>query len=57
MGFLAPIMLLGGVFLALPIIIHLMGRRRAKVVHFAAMDFLFSSRSVFTKYNFHAPLH
>lgn len=43
MGFLAPLMLLGGVFLLLPIVIHLMGRRRAKVVPFAAMDFLFSS--------------
>lgn len=50
MGFLAPLMLLGGVFLALPIIIHLMGRRRAKVVHFAAMDFLFSSKRRTARY-------
>lgn len=40
MEFLAPIMLLGGLGLAIPIIIHLIGRRRARIVRFAAMDFL-----------------
>ena len=50
MSFLAPTMLLGAIFLAMPVIIHLMGRRRAKVVHFAAMDFLFDSRRRTARY-------
>ena len=40
MSFLAPLMLLGALGLAIPIAIHLIGRRRAKVVRFAAIDFL-----------------
>lgn len=44
MDFLAPGMLIGAVFLALPIIVHMIGRQRAKVVQFAAMDFLLGSK-------------
>lgn len=44
MEFLAPLMLVGAAFVAMPVIIHLIGRRRAKVVRFAAMDFLLGSR-------------
>lgn len=40
MGFLAPIMLMGALGALVPIIIHLIGRRRARVVRFAAFDFL-----------------
>ncbi len=40
MEFLAPLMLLGTVGIAVPIVIHLIGRRRARVVRFAALDFL-----------------
>jgi hypothetical protein len=43
MSFLAPFMLLGLLGAAVPIVIHLIGRRRAKVVRFAAMDFLLGS--------------
>src|SRR3954470_5126775 len=44
MGFLAPLMLVGITALAVPIAIHLIGRRRARVVTFAALDFLMATR-------------
>ena len=44
MGFLAPIMLVGIIALAVPIAIHLIGRRRARVVKFAALDFLLATK-------------
>ncbi|MEZ4399478.1 MAG: BatA domain-containing protein [Kofleriaceae bacterium] len=44
MSFLAPLMLVGLVGLAIPVVIHLIGRRRATVVKFAALQFLFGSR-------------
>src|SRR6476469_2176429 len=44
MGFLAPLMLVGITALAVPIAIHLIGRRRARVVKFAALDFLMASK-------------
>jgi hypothetical protein len=40
MDFLAPMMLIGALGAAVPIVIHLIGRRRAPVKKFAAMDFL-----------------
>jgi hypothetical protein len=43
MSFLAPFMLLGLLGAAVPIWIHLRGRRRAPIVRFAAMDFLLGS--------------
>ncbi len=43
MDFLAPLMLVGLGGAAVPIVIHLIGRRRAPVRRFAAMDFLFGS--------------
>ena len=44
MGFLAPLMLLGVLALAVPIAIHLIGRRRARIVKFAALDFLLATK-------------
>ena len=44
MWFVAPLMLVGLVALAVPIAIHLIGRRRARVVKFAALDFLLATR-------------
>jgi hypothetical protein len=44
MGFLAPLMLAGLAAIAVPIAIHLIGRQRAKVVKFAALDFLMSTK-------------
>src|SRR6185436_19889709 len=44
MGFLAPLMLVGIAALAVPIAIHLIGRQRAKVVKFAALDFLLATK-------------
>ncbi len=44
MGFLAPLMLAGLAALAVPIAIHLIGRQRAKIVKFAALDFLMSTK-------------
>ena len=44
MGFLAPLMLVGVIGLAVPIAIHLIGRRRARVVKFAALDFLLATK-------------
>ena len=44
MEFLAPLMLLGAVAVAVPIAIHLFGRQRAKVVRFGAMDFLLGTK-------------
>jgi hypothetical protein len=44
MGFLAPLMLVGAIAIAVPIAIHLIGRRRARVVDFAALDFLFATK-------------
>jgi len=43
-GFLAPLMLVGIAALAVPIAIHLIGRRRARVVKFAALDFLMGTK-------------
>ncbi len=43
MSFLSPLMLLGLVGAAIPIAVHLQGKRRAKVVPFAALDFLLGS--------------
>jgi hypothetical protein len=43
MSFLAPLLLLGLAAVSVPIAIHLFGRRRAKVVPFAALEFLFQS--------------
>lgn len=40
MEFLAPLMLVGTLAAGLPILIHLIGRRRAPVLRFGAMDFL-----------------
>tara|TARA_R110002096_G_scaffold299503_2_gene494038 strand:- start:115673 stop:117772 length:2100 start_codon:yes stop_codon:yes gene_type:complete len=40
MNFLSPLMLLGLVGAAIPIAVHLQGRRKAKVVPFAALEFL-----------------
>nr|HEX4316965.1 BatA domain-containing protein [Kofleriaceae bacterium] len=44
MGFLAPLMLAGVAAIAVPIAIHLIGRRRARVVKFAALDFLMTTK-------------
>ena len=44
MGFLAPLMLVGVAALAVPIAIHLIGRQRARIVKFAALDFLLSTK-------------
>src|SRR3954466_1729396 len=44
MGFLAPLMLVGVAALSVPIAIHLIGRRRARVVKFAALDFLLATK-------------
>lgn len=43
MEFLAPLMLLGALGIGIPIAMHLIGRRRAKQVKFAAIDFLLGS--------------
>jgi aerotolerance regulator-like protein len=43
-GFLAPLMLVGIIALAVPIAIHLIGRQRAKIVKFAALDFLLATK-------------
>lgn len=40
MNFLSPLMLLGVLGAAIPVVVHLLGRRRAKVVRFAALEFL-----------------
>jgi hypothetical protein len=42
--FLAPLMLIGAVGIAVPVVIHLIGRQRAKVVRFAALDFLMGTK-------------
>jgi hypothetical protein len=44
MEFIAPLMLLGAAGVAVPVIIHLIGRQRAKVVRFAALDFLMGTK-------------
>ena len=44
MGFLAPLMLAGIVAIGVPVAIHLIGRRRARVVKFAALDFLLATK-------------
>lgn len=41
--FLNPWMLLGGLAVASPILIHLLNKRRFKIVEWAAMDFLFEA--------------
>jgi hypothetical protein len=43
-GFLAPLMLAGIAAIAVPIAIHLIGRSRARVVKFAALDFLLATK-------------
>ncbi len=43
MNFLAPLMLIGTLGIAVPVVLHLIGRRRARRVRFAAIDFLFGS--------------
>jgi hypothetical protein len=43
-AFLAPLMLVGLVAIAVPIAIHLIGRRRARIVEFAALDFLLATK-------------
>ena len=43
MAFLAPLLLIGLLAALVPIAIHLFGRQRAKVVRFAAVDFLLGS--------------
>jgi len=43
-GFLAPLMLIGVLALGVPIAIHLIGRRRARIVKFAALDFLMATK-------------
>jgi len=43
-GFLAPLMLVGILAIGVPIAIHLIGRRRARVVKFAALDFLLATK-------------
>jgi hypothetical protein len=43
-GFLAPLMLAGALAIAVPIAIHLIGRQRARVVDFAALDFLLGTK-------------
>ena len=40
MPFLAPLLLFGAVFAAAPIIIHLLTRRRFKLVEWAPMEYL-----------------
>ncbi|MBP6631135.1 MAG: BatA domain-containing protein [Kofleriaceae bacterium] len=44
MTFAAPWMLLGLAAVLVPIVIHLIGRQRAKVVRFAALDFLIATK-------------
>ena len=44
MGFLAPLMLVGALAIAVPILIHLIGRQRARVIDFAALDFLLATK-------------
>jgi len=44
MGFLAPLMLIGILAISVPIAIHLIGRRRARIVKFAALDFLLATK-------------
>ena len=44
MGFLAPLMLIGAIAIGVPIAIHLIGRRRAKIVPFAALEFLMATK-------------
>jgi hypothetical protein len=44
MNFLTPLMLVGLAGVLVPVAIHLIGRRRARVVRFAALEFLMSSR-------------
>ena len=41
--FLNPWMLLGTLAVASPILIHLLNKRRFKIVNWAAMDFLFTA--------------
>jgi hypothetical protein len=43
MSFLSPLMLLGLLGAAIPVVVHLQGRRKAKVVPFAALDFLIAT--------------
>jgi hypothetical protein len=43
-GFLAPFMLIGVLALGVPIAIHLIGRRRARTVKYAALDFLLATK-------------
>jgi hypothetical protein len=43
-AFLAPLMLLGVAGLLIPVVIHLIGKQRARVVRFAALEFLVASK-------------
>jgi len=43
-GFIAPFMLIGALAIGVPIAIHLIGRRRAKIVPFAALEFLMATK-------------
>ncbi|KAB2896085.1 MAG: hypothetical protein F9K40_15165, partial [Kofleriaceae bacterium] len=43
-SFLAPLLLVGLAGLLVPVAIHLIGRRRARVVRFAALDFLIATK-------------
>lgn len=44
MGFLAPLMLVGVLAIVVPIAIHAIGRRRARVVAFAALEFIMATQ-------------
>lgn len=44
MGFVAPLMLLGVLAIGVPIAIHAIGRRRARIVPFAALEFVMASQ-------------
>lgn len=44
MSFLAPLLLAGLAGLLIPVTIHLIGKRRARVVRFAALEFLIASK-------------
>ncbi len=53
MSFLAPIMLIGAAICAIPIGIHLIGKKRAKEVSFSALHLLLgSSRKLATRHQF-----
>ena len=54
MEFVTPFMLLGLAGVAIPVAIHLVGRRKAKVVQFSALDFLLNTdRQVAKRWRLH----